>query len=321
MNSSRQWSKFKPFLSTATVQKCLERNYERLEIPKASECSYQNSYPLTYCVMHAESFFLQGSGAPVSLKPILFFYGLVQLIKACILTIDPYYPETSSVLAHGVSTRKRKKQQYQFLDDEVKIQKNGLYAHACFKLFDLKGVEADKFSMLSLMKKIPEMQETFSMIRGQASLIPVHYKDNHLFVPSKLADDYHITPERLSEYLCNELNLSKAAENNNKELLTFQIESPINPFYSKKLMFNQQLNHFALPLSKEDFYPLPELLSHYLLLYNLSMISRYETEWWYDLLLSHSNDDLVYISSFLEITEEKIPFLMWSYLGGMLANT
>ncbi|MEH7537842.1 YaaC family protein, partial [Bacillus toyonensis] len=52
-----------------------------------------------------------------------------QLFKACLLTIDPNYPESTTVLAHGVTTRKRKKQGYQFLEDEVKIQKNGLFTH------------------------------------------------------------------------------------------------------------------------------------------------------------------------------------------------
>ena len=39
-----------------------------------------------------------------------------------------------------------------------------------------------------------------------------------------------------------------------------------------------------MPLILKSKPILPELLIHYLLLYNLSMISRYETDWWYDLL-------------------------------------
>ena len=38
-------------------------------------------------------------------------------------------------------------------------------------------------------------------------------------------------------------------------------------------------------------YMLPELISHYLILYNLSMIARYETEWWSELLKTTPNDD------------------------------
>ena len=62
------------------------------------------------------------------IQPILLFYGFVHLIKACLLQQDPCYPENTSVFAHGVTTRKRKKQQYEFLKDEVKFQKNGLFS-------------------------------------------------------------------------------------------------------------------------------------------------------------------------------------------------
>ncbi len=56
----------------------------------------------------------QFSKAPLALKPLLLYYGYVQLLKAILLTVDPIYPQSSSVLAHGVSTRKRKKQHYSF---------------------------------------------------------------------------------------------------------------------------------------------------------------------------------------------------------------
>ena len=45
---------------------------------------------------------------------------------------------------------------------------------------------------------------------------------------------------------------------------------------------------------------LPELISHYLVLYNLSMIARYETEWWSELLKTTPNDDYPTIIQFLK---------------------
>lgn len=76
-----------------------------------------------YFLEHGKLYYHQAINAPMSIQPILLFYGLVHLIKACLLTIDPNYPNSTSVLAHGVSTRKLKKQQYLFFQDEVKIQK------------------------------------------------------------------------------------------------------------------------------------------------------------------------------------------------------
>ena len=91
----------------------------------------------------------------------MLFYGFVHLIKACLLTEDPGYPENTSVLAHGVSTRKRKKQQYEFLKDEVKFQRNGLFSCMLEKMFNIKHLEGDKATMICLLQQIPEINPLF----------------------------------------------------------------------------------------------------------------------------------------------------------------
>ena len=56
---------------------------------------------------------------------ILWFY---PIIKACMLTIDPNYPESTSVTCSWSDNKEKKKTTiYGFLQDEVKIQKNGLF--------------------------------------------------------------------------------------------------------------------------------------------------------------------------------------------------
>ena len=55
---------------------------------------------------------------------------------------------------------------------------------------------------------------------------------------------------------------------------------------------------------------------HYLLLYNLSMIARYETEWWSELTKMMPNKDYPFIKTFLDITLQKSPFLIYEYLMG-----
>ncbi len=95
---------------------------------------------------------------------MLLFYGISQLFKACLLTIDPNYPESTTVLAHGVTTRKRKKQGYQFLEDEVKVQKNGLFTHVAEQLFHMKHLESEKFNMLDLMGIFRNYKTYFAIV-------------------------------------------------------------------------------------------------------------------------------------------------------------
>lgn len=120
---------FSIFRSADVAQRFLLQCYKQQQREDAVQRSYTNCYPFLYYLEHGQNFYAAARQSPLSIKPVLLFYGMVQLIKACLLTVDPDYPESTSVLAHGVSTRKRKKQGYEFLDDEVKIQKNGLFTH------------------------------------------------------------------------------------------------------------------------------------------------------------------------------------------------
>jgi hypothetical protein len=44
------------------------------------------------------------------------------------------------------------------------------------------------------------------------------------------------------------------------------------------------------------------------------MISRYETEWWSELLQNSSTKDLPFIQHFIDITTVKVPFLLSEFL-------
>ncbi|MGG6433042.1 YaaC family protein [Anoxybacillus sp. D401a] len=221
------------FYSSNFVHQFLLERYKQEGREDAEKKSYNNCYPFMYYLQHGKKFYDTAREAPLAIKPVLLFYGNVQLLKACLLTIHPDYPESSSVLAHGVSTRKRKKQNYDFFKDEVKIQKHGLFTYFSEKMFHVKHVYGEKFSMEQLLRQIEEL-------------------------------------------------------------------SPLFDLYFKQQ--NEQNKHIH------------EIVAHYLLLYNLSMICRYETEWWYDLLHSYSNDAYPFIVQFLDVTEWKIPSYLYRYL-------
>ncbi|SFA56617.1 YaaC-like Protein [Anoxybacillus pushchinoensis] len=222
------------FYSSNFVHQFLLERYKRAGREDAERKSYDNCYPFMYYLQHGKKFYDNAHEAPLSIKPVLLFYGNVQLLKACLLTIQADYPESSSVLAHGVSTRKRKKQNYDFFKDEVKIQKYGLFTYFSEKMFHVKHAYGEKFCMRGLLEHVEELQPLFQL------------------------------------------------------------------YFKHK--------------AERDKHHIHKVSAHYLLLYNLSMICRYETEWWYDLLQSYSNDAYPFIVQFLEATERKIPSFLYHYL-------
>ncbi|MDR7080653.1 hypothetical protein J2Y03_005741 [Neobacillus niacini] len=306
------WKSYASFFSAEYCQLYLKNNYRKWNIENPEQKSYENCYAFLYYLEHGQIYYQQADNAPLILKPILLFYGLVHLIKACILTVDPAYPETTSVLAHGVSTRKRKKQNYQFFQDEVKFQKNGLFPFMSEKMFHMKQLEGDKITMEELLQLIPELDDLFVVHEGKSTFTPIYTHHGQMVLPEKILDHYHMTEERMREFLTtksgNQIEFTS-------EGLTFQINkgsfTGISP-----IKFNLESSSYVLPLKKDNLFLFPELMVHYLLLYNLSMIARYETEWWSELTKMMPNRDYPFIKSFLEITLEKGPFLVYEYLMG-----
>lgn len=311
--SNFHWSSFSMFFSADSTQSYLKNCYERIAIDNADQKSYENCYPFIYYLEHGKVYYEQAKTSPLIIQPILLFYGLVHLLKACILTIDPNYPETTSVLAHGVSTRKRKKQQYHFFQDEVKFQKTGLFPFISEKLFHMKQLEGEKISMDSLIRQIPELHHLIFQLERKQSFALVENKNNEFYIPKKVLDTFHMTENRFIDFFTSKTVEPFSFARLEDPYIIFEKEEG-NSFDYTPLKYNLAEQCYTLPLTKEVGLGYHELLVHYLLLYNLSMIARYETEWWSELVKTMPNKDYPFIETFLQITLEKGPFLIYQYL-------
>ncbi|MCM3588917.1 YaaC family protein [Mesobacillus maritimus] len=309
------WDRFSVYFSADYSRNYLLNCYQQLQIENADQKSFENCYPFMYYLEHGKIYYQQAQTSPIHIQPILLFYGLVHLSKACILTANPNYPETTAVLAHGLSTRKRKKQQYSFLDDEVKLQRHGLFPLLAEKLFHMKQLEGEKVKMGDLLKFIPELTPLFIKLMGQQTFLPIHTIDGSFALPKTLLDTYHMTESRFMTYIQQKVGGQVTFRGTDDRRILFDCDSPLHlePSIIKLNSMDQQ---YAFPLIREDLAMMPELLLHYLLLYNLGMIARYEIDWWSELIKMMSNEDYPFIESFLEITLKKGPSLIIRYLEG-----
>ncbi|UFT99435.1 YaaC family protein [Radiobacillus kanasensis] len=299
--------------SASTAQQFLQKTYRKQNIEEADTYSFQNSYRFLYYIEHGHTFYQTAKQSPLTVQPILLFYGMVHLIKACLLTQRPEYPENTAVLAHGVSTRKRKKQDYSFLQDEVKVQQKGLFPYFSKYLFHVDYVNMEKSNMEQLFASIPEMTDMFYFLRQEHSLVKVgDREENILMFPEYLLDYYHLTENTFKTRL--EKDLGEIDIQKREKLYDVQLHQTRPALSKGPLLLHREQMAYYFPIKRHYYHTYDEVMIHYLLLYNLSMICRYETEWWGDLLHTKANEDFPFIKEFLKITADKIPFLLGEFL-------
>lgn len=310
------WEKCLYYFSSETSQKFLWKKYELLGFEKPREKSYANCRTFIFYLEQGKSFFAQARTAPENIKPILIFYGLSFVIKAILLTIDPDYPATTSVLAHGVSTRKRKKQNYRYFQDEVKIQKHGLFPYFALTLFRIKGLEGKKFSISSLLKQIPELHVLFNKWYDDPLFIKVKKEQRNFILPDDILDVFKMTEKRLSEFLQQKTVQTLSLKSVNKQLIITYSNHSLEKHGEEILPFRYNLSEDAYYFIKElnSLTLIPEIMIHYLLLYHLSMLARYEVEWWSELIHYKEGFEYPVISHYLQICSGKCLFLLNEFL-------
>src|SRR5699024_2550653 len=124
---------------------------------------------------------------------MFYLYGIVHLLKASLIAIRPYYPESTKMLVHGVSSRKRKKKQYSFLKDDVKIQYHGIFPYFSEHLFHVKQLPFEKITMQQLITLIPEVSGLLQLHDNRLLIKVVKLCASQLLILIRNLDKYHKT--------------------------------------------------------------------------------------------------------------------------------
>jgi hypothetical protein len=133
------------------------------------------------------------------------------------------------------------------------------------------------------------------------------------------ADLLHMSSDRFEEYInsmfSSKMKMELKGTNNYHILLNEQLQ----PFNCFPLHYHFAEDTYFFPVER-DLLQMPvlnEMMVHYVLLYNLSMISRYDTEWWSELFHTYTSHELPFINQFLSVTALKIPYLFGQLLHTM----
>jgi len=183
----------------------------------------------------------------------------------------------------------------------------------------MKHVSGTKYKMSTLLIQIADLHPLFCKIFNQELSIQVQLKKNDLVLPSSVLDLYHMTPNRFEQYLENHssscYDRSKRIVEKENQVVIPLIHAPTSLSSSPWLIDGKGTIFLLKNRSLVNGHLLPELAIHYLILYNLSMISRYEAEWWGELFHTFDGTDLPFIIKYLEVAVLKIPHMITTFLN------
>lgn len=168
--------------------------------------------------------------------------------------------------------------------------------------------------MGELFGQIPELNYLYSQTEGRTTFLEAELEKDVFILPRMILDRFHMTESRFVEYLQSKSDFNICFQESAGLDLKFSAKN-LNTYNYKPLRYSLDAGKFFFPLAKDGLIDFPELLIHFLLLYNLSMIARYETEWWSELIKMMPNKDYPFIQTFLQITSSKGPYLIYQYLA------
>ncbi|MGE5704495.1 MAG: YaaC family protein [Clostridia bacterium] len=301
------------YLSTEpTARSFLSESYRNLGEKYADKLAFQQSTRLLYTVKLADNCYETASSCDRLLQPLLLFYGCTHLLKALLLCRDPAYPQNSRLLQHGVTSRKVKRLPYHLLDDEVRPQKEGLFSHAV-KLLGLP-VQHERYTMRDLFSSIPELAADYTAIVQKSSWLSLHYEPQKgiLSFPPSEQGSVRYSPQTFLDYV----------QRFSPDPFQFSLSSLPSEWSEGQCVqsaFTSKANLEEHPLfarSSQDYFywndtekvpPVPSWAVHFLILYMLGMLSRYEAEIWGDFVFSHSYSEMVLVEKFFTTHLQTFP--------------
>lgn len=265
---------------------------------EALENSYNNCETFSHYLHQGQVLFQEAKQVNPMVQPLLLFYGWCHFLKACILTVRPEYPESTKHLAHGVSSRKKKKQDYRFLYDDIRIQQDGLFPYFAKYITRIDPSRfPTKITMHSLLSQLPELKTLFDWLGDEQLLLIKTTAHSHMTFPARLFDAHYVTISNMLAQLRKQLPPFHVVSNKNDLIIALEEE----PFaWHRPFILSNAGDALYYPMESSGTSLMSKELIYYLLLYNLSMIARYESQWWGELFSNKADEDFPLISTFLE---------------------
>ena len=264
---------------------------------------------LAFTMRTAREYYEAADQVTILTHPLLVFYGMTALAKTLFIST---HGKKSPSTRHGL--QKIKEWSGTFAELSVSIPKEGTFPqfHGCYSKQDLYKMI---FSIKELMSLVPEIKVEFETVYNEKSqaLRILRNPDGVHVVDSELSSYVDLANRIFTIPGVNETYMPHAQEIGNKLILYYsrinpQAEDPVIRAVSGE-------EYLVLPLKRDESnVSVPELSAHFLIMYLLGMLSRYQPEEWGEIIKGEETGEIYIVRKFLETTTRKFPNLVLNEL-------
>lgn len=301
-----KYSSYELLKNESTARNFLIKKYPKSE---AKTLAYRNVHAFTSYIKQGLSLFQTARNSDFWSSSLLLYYGMMSLLKAFALSLDPNYPHSTTILQHGLTSPKRKKEPYRFLHDEVRVQKEGFFPYLCH-LFSHPVPVGERFKLELLCYFLPDLQLLFQQLNLKSHWWEVSCQNGKLICPPALLDQLCISAPSFVYRL-----------NQKQDGIYFSIYDTVDQSFQLKYEGSKDiLEHpwikqdgegklYLWDLSAID--PLPDILAYYALFFSLSMLCRYDPPVWFELNNDIQKEQLI-IEKLIDLVLQKFPNLLYA---------
>lgn len=344
--NQKVWEQLRRFENQDYVESLLllpEHKSTRMSVAKLQD----KREGITYAIRQAESYYEVANRAPIRIRPLLLYYGMLNLSKALILLGKNSYtlaldPSNKQLRSHGLSVGSRIPKDKRIrngvnLLEEFCYPGDGVYSllRQCYSTTPLPvSFRTDVRGLLSLVPEQWQIYQDYFQAQGLLpSVVKVrgyHYGDKPGDATTKITDTYQTLVFKDDKLLfMNKKASEKSSEQTLKRLFpalaTDYTQLHDTMSYSSNTQSTSIDDHIVLSstLTEGEFAliqsgsaNLCDLDIHFMLMYILSNLVRYTPHKWSQLVDSSSVDELFLIEGFLEVSQTKFPNLILNELLG-----
>jgi len=248
----------------------------------------------------------------------------MSLARVLIASRDPEYPTTTSVLKHGLSTRKLKRDAYCFIQDELRVQKDGLFVVLHEMLGGSPFSDRQRVSIQDLLSVIPELTPCYERLYGPPCVCEIEQKADGSSLYWDLPRWILHAKEHTRDEFLHLLNRMNPSANNQADRPVFYLAEAdppgrlhlhqIRPVPQHPLMIEDITGRIYLRYPLAEDFLIPEISLHFMVMFVLGMLCRYETERWGEMILTFLSQDVYLINEFLNLSIRKFPNMIVNQL-------